>query len=133
VIPENEPGEDTGSSGHNEHDICDCGEPFAPIIVTNTAKSKAYRYYSERQIVNHVRSMRIGDLFRRAPSNEYHLRPSVKHQEDTVLILRPDNGKVVVITQMSPHFNHNENDEFQQASGDERHALKHGQEAGQGP
>lgn len=67
------------------------------IIVTNTAKSKVYRLYSERQLVENIRN-ESGAVYQKGGSDEYHL---VKDGQAIVVVVELE--KYIVITQMHDH------------------------------
>lgn len=67
------------------------------VVVTNTAKSKAYRLYSERQLIVNIRDQ-SGTVYQKGDSDEYHL---VENGQAIVIVVEPE--KYVVVTQMHGH------------------------------
>lgn len=67
------------------------------IIITDTAKSKVYRLYSERELFENIRSQ-PGAVYQKGDSDEYHL---VKDGQAIVVVVEPE--KYIVITQMHDH------------------------------
>lgn len=67
------------------------------IVVTNTAKSKAYRLYSVHQLTENIRNQ-SGAVYQKGDSDEYHL---VKNAQAIAIVVEPE--KYVVVTQMHDH------------------------------
>ncbi|AAM88755.1 hypothetical protein PhiCh1p82 [Natrialba phage PhiCh1] len=74
------------------------------VHVTATAKSKAFRMYTERELVDIARSAYRGDLrtFQKGNQSEFHAL-----SEDYAVVIKPENGGLVVITQMHQHEDYN--------------------------
>ena len=78
------------------------------IIITDTAKSKVYRLYSESQLVENIRNQ-PGAVYQKGDSDEYHL---VKNGQVIVIVVEPE--KYVVVTQMHNHPDYNNRDIYQE-------------------
>jgi hypothetical protein len=81
------------------------------IVITHTAKSKAFRLRSERQLRNHVRNQ-PGAVYRKGDSDEYHV---VKDGQAIVVVVEPE--KYVVVTQMHDHPDYTHERLYQEVGG----------------
>lgn len=82
--------------------------PFEQIVLSATAKSKAYRMYKPRHIRTALRRL-DGQLYRKGETNEYHLHTSnerVTNGETWVIAFAVEPDSVTVITQMHLHFDY---------------------------
>lgn len=70
------------------------------VYVTATAKSKAARMYTPGQLVNIARSAYRGNLptYQKGDTEEFHAL-----SEEYAIVIKPDNGGLVVVTQMHQH------------------------------
>jgi len=81
------------------------------IVITHTAKSKAFRLRSERQLRSHVRNQ-PGAVYRKGDSDEYHV---VKDGQAIVVVVEPE--KYVVVTQMHSHPDYTHERLYQEVGG----------------
>lgn len=84
----------------------DGGDSEREVIVTPTAKSKAFRMIPSAQIevmvARGLKGKHRGRIYRRGDSNEYHLIAG-----DYAIVTRIDpDGTVVVVTQMHQHHDY---------------------------
>jgi hypothetical protein len=78
------------------------------IIITDTAKSKVYRLYSERELIENIRNQ-PGAVYQKGNSDEYHL---VKNGQVIVVVVEPE--KYIVVTQMHNHPDYTHRDIYQE-------------------
>lgn len=89
------------------------GHEITKIAVTTTAKSKAYRMYSEWELSRRIRRVQ-GRLWRKRGTHaaEYHLLTS----DDLAIVVSVEDGTAVMITQMHQHPDYHRDDRFERAS-----------------
>jgi hypothetical protein len=78
------------------------------IIITDTAKSKVYRLYSEWELIENIRDQ-PGAVYRKGDSDEYHL---VKNGQVIVVVVEPE--KYIVVTQMHNHPDYTHSNIYQE-------------------
>lgn len=78
------------------------------IIITDTAKSKVYRLYSERELIKNIRNQ-PGAVYQKGDSDEYHL---VKNGQVIVVVVEPE--KYIVVTQMHDHPDYTHSNIYQE-------------------
>lgn len=89
------------------------GDPFEEIVITATAKSKAYRMFQPYRIRSTLRDL-DGDLYRKGDTNEYHLITDAARIESDldekgwVIAFAVKEEQLTVITQMHVHFDYDD-------------------------